>query len=66
MPGCPQVYVQLICVFREFLLYVYYLFIGEPWLLYLLQHVLLPLLSAVASLVYVHKNEYACRSGALG
>ena len=66
MPGGPQVYVQLICVFREFLLYVYYFFIGEPWLLYLLQHVLLPLLSAVASPVYVHGNEYARRAGAPG
>ena len=34
MLGCPQVYVQLICVFREFLHYVYYLFIREPRLLF--------------------------------
>ena len=57
MPGCPQVYVQLICAFRELLFYVYYL---------LVQHVLVPLLSAVASLVYVHRNEYLRGAGALG
>lgn len=57
---------QLICVFREFRPYAYYLFIGELWPFYLLQDALLPLLSAVASVVYVHRNEYARGAGALG